>query len=430
MKPTFHITQSGSLIDAALEMHVTNLPPREIVIIKAEMRDNLVTQWESYAEFLSDGHGDINLATAQPITGTYSTPDINGLFWSMVPQIDHKPKRRSRLQPLETKLHLFKGQEVLTAASVIREVVSPEVERIPIRELGLVGTFFCHSKDEPLPTILVLGGSEGGLRESNAALLASYGFNTLALAYFGMGGLPGELVNIPLDYIEKAIDWLNEQPSVDSCKLGVLGTSKGGELALLSASLFPAIKSVVGYVPSGVVYPGIGQSALGSSWQYKGESLPFAYGKVPKEVSKEINDARQTGKPISWRKTYLSWAEGAEQSEIGVEHINGPVLLISGGDDQLWPADVLSEKVMNRLRQHNHPYSYEHINFPKAGHSFGIPGFPTSQSVVSPFGNGALLLGGTPKDNAQAQSDAWEKVKKFFHTYFLEEHPDLKELSQ
>jgi len=30
MKPTFNITQSGSLIDAALEMRVTNLRPREI----------------------------------------------------------------------------------------------------------------------------------------------------------------------------------------------------------------------------------------------------------------------------------------------------------------------------------------------------------------------------------------------------------------
>lgn len=418
MKPIFHISQSSSLIDAALEIRVTNLSPCEMVTVKAEMRDNLGTPWESYAEFMSDSDGEINFATTHPVSGTYSTPDVTALFWSMVPRLDDEPKGRTPLQPLETQLILMKEQVVLAATSVIREVVSAKVERIPIQEQGLVGTFFCHSKSEPLPTIIVLGGSEGGLRESTAALLASSGFNTFVLAYFGMEGLPKELVKIPLEYIETAIDWLNGQPSVDAAKLGVLGTSKGGELALLSASLFPAIKAVVGYVPSGVVYPGIGQSAVGvSSWQFKGESLPFAYGKVPREVSQEINDARQMGEPLSWRKTYLSWAEGEKQAEIAVEHINGPILLISGGDDQLWPADILSEKVISRLREHDHPHSFEHIHFPRAGHAVGIPGLPTTQSVVSPFGKGSLLLGGTPKDNAQAQYDAWKKVKEFFNAY-------------
>lgn len=170
----------------------------------------------------------------------------------------------------------MREQEVLTVTSIIRNVVSPKVQRFPLRERGLIGTFFCYSESEPLPTVIVLGGSEGGLRESNAALLASYGFNTLALAYFRIKGLPNELVNIPLEYIENAIDWLKDNPKVDFTKLGIFGTSKGGELALLSASIFPSIKAVVGYVPSGVVYPGIGHSAIvASSWQYKGGSFGY-----------------------------------------------------------------------------------------------------------------------------------------------------------
>ncbi|MGN7479535.1 acyl-CoA thioesterase/bile acid-CoA:amino acid N-acyltransferase family protein [Solibacillus silvestris] len=418
MKPTFHITQKNTLIDTALEIRITNLRPCEVVTLRAEMCDNLGANWESFAEFLSDSEGEINLATAQPVSGTYFTPDITGLFWSMVPIADNKPKRRTPLKPLETMLILMREQEILTVTSIIRNVVKPQVDRIPVRERGLVGTFFCDSNSGPLPTVIVLGGSEGGLRESNAALLASYGFNTLALAYFGIEGLPKELVNIPLEYIQNAIDWLKDHPKVDFSKLGVFGTSKGGELALLSASMFPSIKAVVGYVPSGVVYPGISQSSTAvSSWQFKGKSIPFAFGKIPKEVNLEINQARQMGEPISWRKTYQWWAEGEKQAEIPVEGIQGPVLLISGGDDQLWPADLLSEKVMARLKEHDHPYPYEHINFPKAGHSFAIPGFPTSQSVSSPFGNGKLLLGGTPKDNSQAQFEAWENVKVFFHKY-------------
>ncbi|HLR03544.1 MAG TPA: acyl-CoA thioester hydrolase/BAAT C-terminal domain-containing protein, partial [Virgibacillus sp.] len=214
---------------------------------------------------------------------------------------------------------------------------------------------------------------------------------------------------------EEAIEWLSDNSHVDTAKLGVFGTSKGGELALLSASMFPVIKAVVGYVPSGVVYPGLGKSASGaSSWQYKGKSLPFAYGKVPQVVTEELKQAMHTGEPISYRKIYQYWAEGEKQAEIAVKDIQGPILLVSGGDDRLWPADLLSEKVISRLRENNHPYRYEHIHFPDAGHSFSAPGYSTAQSVMAPFGSGKLLLGGTPKDNAQAQFDAWHRMIGFF----------------
>ncbi|QTD42049.1 acyl-CoA thioester hydrolase/BAAT C-terminal domain-containing protein [Sporosarcina sp. Te-1] len=119
----------------------------------------------------------------------------------------------------------------------------------------------------------------------------------------------------PIRLYGKAINWLSGHPNVDSAKLAVLGTSKGGELALLLASIFPAIKAVVGYVPSGIIYPGLGPTPVASSWQYKGQSLPFAYGEVPQEVMTELNQAMNTGVPISWRKTYLYWAEGEKQAE-------------------------------------------------------------------------------------------------------------------
>lgn len=416
MKPTFHIKQRSPLIDTTMEIKITNLPVDERVMLKAEMRDNFGTNWESFAEFISTVEGEIDLAKAQPISGTYDTVDVMGLFWSMIPKVDNELKRRTPLKPLETKLTLLIDGEVLAVTSVIRHVISSDIDRVSIREGGLVGTFFCNSSTGPLPTIIVLGGSEGGLREGNAALLASYGFNTLALAYFGIEDLPKELVEIPLDYIEKAIDWLKDNTKVDFTRLGILGTSKGGELALLSASMFSSIKAVVGYVPSGVIFPGISKSVVGSSWKYKDEILPFAYGEVPSEVELELDHAREQGKPISWRKVYQSWAEFEEAAEIPVENIQGSVLLISGGDDQLWPADLLCEKVINRLKEHKHSYTYEHINFPRAGHSIAIPGFPTSQSMVS---SGKLLLGGTPKDNSQAQFEAWENVKAFFKNELL-----------
>lgn len=413
MKPIFHIRQSGPFIDAKLAIRVTNLQPVEVVTVKAEMRDNVGQLWQSFAEFTTDSAGEIDLAIAKPLSGTYEEPDQMGLFWSMSPVEGMERGERTPLQPLTTTLFLMRGEEVVARTSITRAVISSNVQTQAVGEQGLVGSFFFHPESGPLPTILVLGGSEGGLSVNNAALLASYGFNTLALAYFAREDLPDELIDIPIEYIENAIDWLSNHPHVNHSKLGIFGISKGGELALVVSSLSSKIKAIVAYVASGVVYPGLSSGRKGSSWQYQGHSLPFAAGEIPQDVQQEVEKARQIGEPISWRKTYQFWAKGEEQAEIAVENSKGPILLISGGDDQLWPADLLSEQVINRLRRHGYPYDYRHINFPKAGHSFGVPGLPTSQATRTPYGNGNLLLGGTPKDQATAQFDAWKSVVAF-----------------
>lgn len=416
--PTIHISPNDILIDTPLDIHITNLPPCMDVSIRAKMEDNFRSIWESYAKFKSDAEGRIDLASESPFTGTYSVPDAHGLFWSMERMETNASKKNMPLQSLHTQITVEEQAKIIASANVVRHLVSPEVERQPVREQGIVGTFFCHPDAGALPTVIVLGGSEGGLKEGNAALLASYGYNTLALAYFGMEDLPQELVNIPVDYIEKTIAWVSRHPNVDSGRLGMMGTSKGGELALLSASMFPAIRAVVGFVPSAVIYPGLGREAFGeSSWQYKGEPFTFANNDVPEEVMIENGRKMQMGEPIAFREPYHYWAKGAKEAEIAVEKIHGPVLLISGGDDQLWPSDMLSERVVSRLKAHDHPFPYEHICYHVAGHSFTVPGLPTTKSVESPFGGMKLLLGGNPRNNAQAQFESWQRVKAFFNSH-------------
>ena len=69
----------------------------------------------------------------------------------------------------------------------------------------------------PRPAVLVLGGSEGGLsRNPTAELLASHGYDTLQLAYFGERGLPAELERIPLEYFVRALHWLAARPGAST----------------------------------------------------------------------------------------------------------------------------------------------------------------------------------------------------------------------
>jgi len=197
----------------------------------------------------------------------------------------------------------------MASTEIIRHVMASGVQRIPVCENGLVGTLFVPAGTERHPGILVLGGSEGGLMEGRAALLASHGYAACALAYFGKDHLPKQLINISLEYIGKAISWVQAQPSVLSDRLAVLGTSKGGELALICGSTFSQIRAVIAVVPSGTVLRGIGKLADGSissSWSMNGVPLPYACGSIPLEVTEEVNRRRTSGEGIVYREWYLS----------------------------------------------------------------------------------------------------------------------------
>jgi BAAT / Acyl-CoA thioester hydrolase C terminal len=124
---------------------------------------------------------------------------------------------------------------------VSRTLLTDEIACTDIRERGLYGRFFRPATGGPVPGVLVLGGSEGGLASyvmREAALLAGHGFAALALAYFYMGSLPDRLAGIPLEYFGGAIRWLQNQLFVRGDRLGVVGTSRGGELALLLGAHF------------------------------------------------------------------------------------------------------------------------------------------------------------------------------------------------
>ena len=156
------------------------------------------------------------------------------------------------------------------------------MEPSAVREYGLVANFHRPSTSGTHPGVIVIGGAGGGLGGTSAvgALLAEGGYAALALAYLGLEHLPARLEEIPLEYFKSAIEWMRSQPSVEPSKIGVVGTSKGGEAALLVSAIYAEIRAVVAYSPSYVVFQGIDEawsdaSASKSSWTLGGKPVPF-----------------------------------------------------------------------------------------------------------------------------------------------------------
>jgi len=412
-QPKFQVFPKQPLMDEGLKIRLSGLPPGTTVTIKAKMR-LAGYSWRSSASFTVNKNSIVDLSKQSPINGDYKGIDAMGLFWSM--NLGAQTESISsgdikNLAPVVTNLTAEIEGQIVAGKKITRLWTTPDVRINEIRENGLVGRIFEPAKKEKHPGILVLSGSEGGINNWNAAVLASRGYTVFALAYFKADGLPDELVNIPLEYLKKGIDWMRARKSVDGNRIGVMGASKGGELSLLLASMFPEIKTVVAYASGNLVAVGIDKEHSGkqvASWTYQGQPLPFARCKATPEFIAQF----RTNAPFRLRlltEPCLSDQEAIKGAVIPVEKINGAVLLITGGDDQMGPSSRSAEMIIGKLKKNKHPYPYQHLSYEMAGH--GIYGFyiPTTESTRA----GHLALGGTPEANARAQADSWRKVLIF-----------------
>jgi dienelactone hydrolase len=284
-----------------------------------------------------------------------------------------------------------------------------------VRENGLVANFHPPSTSGTHPGIIVLGGAGGGLGSPSAvgSVLAERGYATLALAYFGLEHLPAQLEEIPLEYFKLAIEWMCAQPSVDSSNIGLVGTSKGGEAALLVGATYREVRAVVAYSPSHVVFQGINErwsdtSASKSSWTLDGLPVPF----VPFHI--DYDCIERYGFYLGVYLGSLQDQQAVRHALIPVERINGPILIVSGTDDAIWPSSTMCEHVIERLRKREFVFPFEHLRYDSAGH---LLAGPSRLAPARPMVEGGIAVGGNERANAAARDDAWAKACTFFDAY-------------
>lgn len=275
-----------------------------------------------------------------------------------------------------------------------------------IREQGLVGTLF--TPKNPHAAVMVLAGSRGGIPETRAEALAEQGFCVLALAYFGVDPLPKRLQRVPLEYFETALDFLKNR----SEKIGVWGTSRGAELALILGTLFPKkIDAIAAHVPSSVIYGAFEDLSI-PAWLYRGKTLapsaPFRFTASSTGANQE--SAIQTT-PCFLKSMSDSMAFAV--SAICVEKLRCPLLLISAGDDQMWPSGVFAEQIVARLKAYGSSISVKHLHYPDVGHAPS-----TGAAGLHLVWQKWFSYGGKPEDNAHAAIDWVDQTLAFFQRQF------------
>ena len=297
---------------------------------------------------------------------------------------------------------------------------------------GIYGKLFQPSDHDVRPGIIVLGGSGGGLgwSEGMAHKLASEGYAALALAYFRYAELPKALVNIPLEYFTRAFDWMAEQQGIDTRRLTLVGGSRGAELALILGSTFPVVKAIIGYAPSSVIWGACGGiTSIGkAAWTYRNKPLmPIRMGSSMRVFCEHLKMGLCLISRVPYRETSLFVAAlenetAVKQAIIPVENIKGPILLISGDDDQLTPASHMSEMIMDRLRKYEYPFVYKHLRYEGAGHAINLPDLPREAyptKMIHSLTHIVYDLGGDPDINAQAGKQAWNGVITFLNEHVM-----------
>jgi dienelactone hydrolase len=380
------VSPPSALLDTLTAITVTGLESNAVVSVEAAMRDGAGRLFNSHATFRANGSGDVDLSSAAPISGSYSGVDAMGLIWSLAPDTGNvtdygivAPAGGLHITFTVTSAGATLAARTITRLLQLATVTKTEERLAPD---GFYGDYFAPGTiGGEHAAIMVFGGSEGGLDDSEAALLASHGYPALSLAYFGEPGLPKTLSAIPLEYFAKALTWLAHRPGVDPSRVAVQGASRGSEAAQLLGVDFPSlVHGVIALVPSNVAicsYPG----CSGPAWTLNGAAVPY---------TKLFGDPTPPDNP------------GAV---IPDQLIRGPVLLDCGGEDAVWPSCAYADAIQARLTSAGFAYSHQLLNFPDAGHEVGF---------ATPYvPNYDRALGGAAAGESAARAAQWPDILAF-----------------
>ncbi len=398
------------MVDQTPAIRVEGAPPGVPVTLTLETTDAAGHRWRSETELTA------GLDPAEP-------------WWSMAFASEDEAPVGFVSPPdrLEVTLRAVAGDAVATATATRRWAAAtaspPELTEgngFRLTSFAPPPTAPAASAAAPPPGVLLVPGFTGTAAVlPRAALLAAHGYRTAVLSYMGEGDLPSSLREIPLETLAAGYRAFAAGRAVDARRIAVLAASVGTGGALATLASFDDLdpRAVVAIAPTHVVWQALGAAGpppKASSWTQAGEPLPWVPMRGEKVLPEMVKHAlldrfhrHPVPHALHFHDAYaagLANREAVAAATIEVERIRAPLLLLSGADDQMWPADEMAAAILSRRGRADD----EHRSFADAGHFLGPPLIPTTV----PW-NDALVSGGTAAGNAAAQRDGWQAILGF-----------------
>ncbi|KAH0621093.1 hypothetical protein JD844_022120 [Phrynosoma platyrhinos] len=404
------VTPESSLADAPVWIVVAGLVPSQIVTLHASLTDEKGVRFEARAFYRANNAGEVDLKQAPALGGDYVGVWPMGLFSSLKPnKMHHRLMKRDVMgSPFHIQISLYDSYKVMPSSmdvplktcTVERWYVAPGVERFQIKTGRVRGALFVPPGPGPFPGVIDLFGGGGGLFEFRASLLASKGFVVLALAYFAYDDLPQTLTEVNLEYFEEASILLLKHPKVRGPGLGVIGLSKGAEIALAIATFLPQIMAAV---------------CINGATCMNGASLRFGDLHIPAlPYSPERIVITEMGTIASLHVWGDPQDESSQASAIPVEKALGPVLFVVGEDDKSLKSKLYAEAAIARAKKYG-KNNCTLLSYPGAGHLIEPPGSPLC--CISQMHQRPLQWGGKTELHAKAQEHSWKEIQKFFELH-------------
>ncbi|XP_070623463.1 acyl-coenzyme A amino acid N-acyltransferase 2-like isoform X2 [Erythrolamprus reginae] len=406
------VTPEVSLADTPVKICASGLAPSQLVTLYASLTDERGVKFVARAYYQADQNGEVDVAQASALGGNYTGVWPMGLFYTLKSEkMFHRLLKRDVTgSPFYVQITLFDStvlvalpiHKPLATCTVERWYAAPGVERIPIKSGRVRGALFLPPGSGSFPGLIDLFGGAGGLIEFRAGLLASKGFAVLALAFFAYDDLPQTLQVVDLEYFEEASSLLLKNPKVKGPKIGVIGLSKGAEVALAMGTFLEEIAAAV---------------CINGATSMNGAPLHFRDIKIPAvPYSADAVLINEMGLMCSFNVMGDPRDSAHEVAAIPLEKAQGHILFVVGEADQGLNSKTFAEVALDRAKKYGRS-NCSLLSYPEAGHMIEAPGSPICFISTIRGSSISTTWGGETKPHAKAEEHFWKEVLKFFELH-------------
>ncbi|KAK3885185.1 hypothetical protein Pcinc_010577 [Petrolisthes cinctipes] len=386
------------LHDEPVTIRVSGLQPKKYITLMTTMKDIRGVHFMSYAHFIANDEGKVDVSRMESQGGHYKGHFPMGLIGGLKPApSEFKYTRffkRDVETPNEVKVSVHEGHlseedlcppdpaPHLAWVTHLRHYMAPGVKRIPVR----------YGKPGDSWNTVRPSWPQGGLPRW--------------LAFFGYDDLPKSLEEFNITYFEEAVEFLLKHEKVLRYGVGVIGTSKGGDLALSMAAFISSVRACVAI--NGCSGP------IGVPMRVRDK----LYHNIPNWDASMI---RLTDDGVVISQNTSIHPNSFKEMALPIEKSNAAYLFIASGNDQDMKSEMYAHDAYKRLSENYYTRHYEISSHPGAGHILEPPYSPHSWASFQHAQMLVMCWGGTCKYHTLGQQNAWVTTIQFLWHHLVKE---------